>query len=114
MSEHFLTFILPCYNYAEIIEQSLNSIYQQNNLKVPFEVICTDDCSTDSRTPEILRKWDAEHDNFHAYFLDKNRGEGGALNTCIEHSKGDIFFCLDTDNVLVPDSGGLQISLVII
>ena len=60
---HFLTFILPCYNYADIIEQSLDSIYQQN-LKIPFEVIATDDVSPDERTREILRKWDKKYDNF--------------------------------------------------
>jgi glycosyltransferase involved in cell wall biosynthesis len=108
---HFLSFILPCYNYADIIEQSLASIYKQN-LKIPFEVICTDDCSTDERTKEILRKWEKEHDNFHAYFHTENKGEGGACNTCIKHSSGDIFFCLDTDNVLVPDSINALIDLL--
>lgn len=100
---HFLSFILPCYNYAEIIEQSLESIYKQN-LKIPFEVIATDDLSTDNKTREILRKWEKKYDNFHAHFHRENQGEGGALNTCIKHSKGDLFFCLDTDNVLVSNS----------
>lgn len=108
---HFLTFILPCYNYADIIEQSLNSIYQQN-LNIPFEVICTDDLSTDERTREILRKWDKLHDNFHAYFHTENKGEGGALNTCIKYSKGDLFFCLDTDNVLPPNVVNRLITLL--
>lgn len=105
MKEHFLTYILPCHNYAEIIEQSLDSIYQQKNLKVPFEVICTDDCSTDARTPKILKKWSKKHENFHIFFNDDEpKGECFANNISISHSQGDIFFCLDTDNVLVPNS----------
>lgn len=108
---HFLTFILPCYNYADIIEQSLDSIYQQN-LKIPFEVIATDDVSPDERTREILRKWDKKYDNFHAYFHTENKNEGGTCNTCISHSKGDLFFCLDTDNVLAPNSMNALIELL--
>lgn len=105
MREHFLTFILPCYNYADIIEQSLVSVYQQDNLKVPFEVICTDDCSSDSRTPEILKKWENDHSNFRVFLLEgQPRGECFANNHSIRNSQGDIFFCLDTDNVLVPNS----------
>ena len=100
---HFLTFILPCFNYADIIEQSLASIYQQK-LNIPFEVICTDDCSTDERTRDILRKWEKLYSNFYAHYHTENKSEGGACNTCIEHSKGDLIFCLDTDNVLVKDS----------
>jgi glycosyltransferase involved in cell wall biosynthesis len=105
MKEHFLTFILPCHNYAEIIEQSLQSVYQQKNLRCLFEVICTDDSSTDPRTPEILKKWASKYDNFHVFFSNgEPKGECFANNNSISHSQGDIFFCLDTDNVLVSDS----------
>ena len=105
MKNHFLTFILPCHNYANVIEQSLESIYQQSNLKIPFEVICTDDCSTDIHTLDILKKWENKYSNFHAFFCSGvPKGECFANNNSIQQSKGDLFFCLDTDNVLVPDS----------
>ncbi len=100
---HFLTYILPCYNYADIIEESLESIYQQN-LEIPFEVICTDDNSTDTKTKEILLKWQSKYNNFHAFFRTETGGECCANNDSINHAKGDLFFCLDTDNVLVPNS----------
>jgi glycosyltransferase involved in cell wall biosynthesis len=102
--KHFLTFILPCYNYADIIEQSLASIYQQVNLKVPFEVICTDDCSTDEKTRDILRDWTFRYSNFYSYFRRETGGECVANNLSISRSQGDLIFCLDTDNVLVPNS----------
>lgn len=101
--KHFLSFILPCYNYADIIEEALVSIYKQH-LSIPFEVICTDDASTDEKTKQILRKWDDAVDNFHAYYRDESGGECIANNLSVSHAQGDLFFCLDTDNVLVPDS----------
>ena len=39
------------------------------------------------------------------YFLHEiNQGGGAARNTCVKNSHGDIIFCLDSDNVLVPNS----------
>jgi hypothetical protein len=51
-SGHLLSFIIPCYNCAGTVVEAVESIYHQN-LDIPFEVICTDDCSTDS-TRDIL------------------------------------------------------------
>lgn len=33
-----------------------------------------------------------------------NRGGSAARNTCVANSKGDIIFCLDSDNALCPNS----------
>lgn len=101
--DHFLSYILPCYNYSEVIEEALDSIFQQN-LSIPFEVICTDDCSTDKNTRRILKNWESSHENFHVYFREETGGECVANNLSVRHSKGDIIFCLDTDNVLAPYS----------
>lgn len=101
-TQHFLSFIMPCYNCASFVKRSLDSIYQQN-VKIPFEVICTDDGSADS-TLMILREYEELHDNFHVYAHPHNKSGGAASNTCIAHSKGDLIFRLDSDNVLAPDT----------
>jgi glycosyltransferase involved in cell wall biosynthesis len=106
---HFLSFILPCYNYADILEECLSSIYQQN-LCVPFEVICTDDNSSDKRTVEILKRWENSHDNFRLQLRTFTGGECVANNDSIRLAQGDIFFCLDTDNILEPNSVQLLIN----
>lgn len=102
-AEHFLSFIMPCYNCAATVVESLDSIYAQHNLKVPFEVICTDDGSTDS-TRTVLCEYQKTHPTMQVYFHEQNKGGGASRNTCVLHSRGDIIFCLDSDNVLVPNS----------
>lgn len=94
---------MPCYNCADTVIESLDSIYTQTNLGIDFEVICTDDGSKDS-TRALLLNYQESHPNMHVYFHDKNKGGAAARNTCVEHARGDIIFCLDSDNVLVADS----------
>lgn len=101
--EHFLSFVMPCYNAANTIRESIDSIYQQENLKNPFEVVCTDDGSTDA-TLSILREYEAKYDNFHVIVHEKNMGGGVANNTCVAHARGDVLFRLDADNILTPNS----------
>lgn len=97
-ASHFLSFIMPCYNCATTVKRSLDSIINQQ-LSTPYEIICTDDASTDN-TLAILREYEKQYKNFHVYVHEKNKGGGAASNTCIYHSQGDIIFRLDSDNVL--------------
>lgn len=109
-ADHFVSFIIPCYNCASTVEESIDSIYQQN-LKYPFEVICTDDGSTDN-TLDVLKHCQSKYPNLFVYVHEKNKGGGAARNTCISHSRGDLIFCLDSDNVLFPCSVNRLIDLM--
>ncbi len=102
-AEHFLTYIIPCYNCAPWIQQAVDSIYEQHTLSCPFEVICTDDGSTDN-TFALLSSLSLAHPNLHVFRHTQNRGGGAARNTCVAQAKGDLLFCLDADNVLVPNT----------
>lgn len=101
-ADHFLTFIIPCYNCEPWIEKTIESIFQQN-LNCPYEIICTDDGSND-RTLQILSKLAHNHSQLKVIRHAKNRGGGSARNTCVQNSQGDIIFCLDSDNILAPNS----------
>jgi len=109
-SENFLTYIIPCYNCADTVSEAIESIYQQN-LDIPFEVICTDDCSDDS-TRQVLSCYQKKYSNLHVYYHDKNMDGAITRNTCVKNSKGDLIFCLDSDNILAPDSVGKLIKLL--
>lgn len=100
--DHFLSFVMPCYNCAKTIRHAVDSIYKQN-LPIPFEVVCTDDGSTDN-TLDILNEYAAKYKNFHVIVHEKNLGGGAANNTCVFHAKGDLLFRLDSDNILAPNS----------
>ncbi len=101
-ASHFLSFVMPCYNCDQTVRDSIESIYQQN-LTIPFEVICTDDGSTDD-TIKILHEYELKYSNFHVIVHENNQGGGAANNTCVAHSQGDLLFRLDSDNILAADS----------
>lgn len=101
-NEHFISFIMPCYNCSKTVIESLDSIYKQN-LQIPFEVICTNDCSSDN-TLEILNDYEKRHPNMKVFFNEKNMGGAYTRNECVKHSKGDLIFCLDSDNILAENS----------
>ena len=81
----------------------MESILNQKNLRCPFEIICTDDASGD-QTYEVLCALREKHPEIRLFQHAKNRGGGAARNTCVSHAQGDLIFCLDADNVLVPNS----------
>lgn len=101
-SDHFLTYIIPCYNCEKWIEESVESVFKQN-LQCPFELICTDDGSSDA-TYAVLCRLREKHPEMIVLKHVKNGGGGAARNTCVSASFGDIIFCLDSDNVLEPNS----------
>lgn len=101
-NEHVISFIMPCYNCSKTVIESLNSIYKQN-LQISYEVICTNDCSTDN-TLEILNDYAKKHPNMKVFSNQKNMGGAYTRNQCVNFSKGDLIFCLDSDNILAENS----------
>lgn len=100
--DHFLSYIIPCYNCESTIEETVESIYSQN-LKCPFEIICTDDQSNDG-TYQKLIQLSKHHPEIQIFQHSQNKGGGATRNTCVVHSKGDLIFCLDSDNILEPNT----------
>ncbi|MCL4360895.1 glycosyltransferase [Candidatus Dependentiae bacterium] len=102
VSEHFISFIIPCYNCEKTVKGTVESIYNQK-ISYPFEVVCTDDCSTDG-TLKLLKSFEEKYDNFRVIMHEQNQGGGPASNTCIKHSQGDLLFRLDSDNMLAENT----------
>jgi glycosyltransferase involved in cell wall biosynthesis len=107
--DHFVSFIIPCYNCEKWVADAIHSISQQH-LK-SFEIICTDDGSSD-KTLAVLKNCQSNYPNIHIYVHEKNKGGGATRNTCIRYSQGDLIFCLDADNVLCPNSVQKLIDLI--
>jgi glycosyltransferase involved in cell wall biosynthesis len=62
-----------------------------------------DDGSTDG-TRTVIDNLAREHNNIKAFSHEKNRGGGAARNTAVSHTSSDIIFCLDSDDILPPDT----------
>ena len=48
-----ISFLLPVYNVAIFLDDCIQSILHQE-LDIPFEIICVDDCSTDDSYEKLI------------------------------------------------------------
>jgi len=100
--EH-VSFIIPAYNCAGTIRQTVASIYD-GNFEAGDEIILVDDCSTDS-TPNLISEMQRTRDSIRVVRHHHNRGTAAASrNTGIEFAVHSLLFCLDSDNVLAARS----------
>jgi glycosyltransferase involved in cell wall biosynthesis len=89
--------IIPAYNVAPYIAETLNSVFAQT--KSPFEVIVVNDGSPDTvELEEVLQPF---RDRI-VYLKQENRGLSGARNTGIRAATGDLIALLDGDDLWMP------------
>jgi glycosyltransferase involved in cell wall biosynthesis len=98
-----ISFIVPTYNSAGTVRQTVKSIFD-GNFEAGDEIILIDDCSTDN-TPGVLEKMQESQASIRVLKHNQNRGTGAAgRNTGIECATHDLLFCLDADNILAAES----------
>jgi glycosyltransferase involved in cell wall biosynthesis len=97
-----LSCIMPAYNCAATVRESVESLLQ-GNLGSGDEIVIVDDASTDN-TAGVLAELAAAHSCIRVITHPKNRGGGAARNTAVENAKHSVIFCLDSDNLLKPNS----------
>ena len=98
----FLTFIVPAYNIADYIRETLDSILNQTC--DDYKVLIINDGSTDGITPKICKEYMDKHPNKVSVINQENKGLGGARNTGLKYvnnSKYAMF--LDSDDFLDYD-----------
>jgi glycosyltransferase involved in cell wall biosynthesis len=91
-----ISIIVPAYNAAEYLQQSLGSIRKSSFSD--FELIAVDDCSTDGSL-EIEKKFADK-----VVKTDRNMGPAAARNLGADESSGPVLFFLDADVKLHPDT----------
>ena len=87
-----ISIIIPCYNDAQYIEQSVNSALNQTYSNK--EVIVVDDGSNDE-TKAILRKLEPKLTKL---ITQANQGQSTARNAGIKEAKGAYILVLDSDD----------------
>lgn len=92
-----VSFIMPTYNRAYIIQTAINSILAQTRSN--WELIVVDDGSTDD-TKQLVA---AIGDPRIRYYYQQNKGAGAARNIAIGYAKGEWIAYLDSDNELYPN-----------
>ncbi|MDO4569316.1 MAG: glycosyltransferase [Planctomycetia bacterium] len=99
MDHPIISTIMPVYNVAEYLRESLDSALSQTFSD--FELICVDDGSTDS-SGAILDEYAARDARIRVVHQ-KNAGAAGARNTGLDLARGEIVTFLDADDLLAPE-----------
>ncbi|MBZ4036565.1 glycosyltransferase [Flavobacterium sp. 17A] len=97
-----ISIIIPSYNRAYLIAETLNSILLQSYDN--WECIVVDDGSTDN-TQEVLAEYIKKDNRFQYYKRPKERlkGPNSCRNYGFELSKGDYIKWFDSDDFMYPD-----------
>ena len=108
-----VSLIIPTYNRADLIIDTLGSIAKQTYR--PIELIVVNDGSTDN-TKKLLENWADKHDegqslSINCLFQD-NKGAPAARNIGLAHSCGEFVQFLDDDDVLSPTKIEEQVGMI--
>jgi glycosyltransferase involved in cell wall biosynthesis len=97
--------VIPCYNGASFLKQTLESALQQTI--PPVEILVVDDGSTDN-SAEIA----AEFGSPVRVVRQENRGESVARNRGIDEARGDWVAFLDADDLWAPTKLERQLACI--
>lgn len=96
-----LTIFTPTYNRADLLNNIFNNLSSQSYMN--FEWIIIDDGSTD-QTKDVVNIFKKKsHFPIH-YYWKQNGGKHTAYNFALNFAKGELFMCLDSDDVLTKDA----------
>ena len=90
--------IIPCYNNAEYLRESLDSVLAQES-RYSFEAVVINDGSQDD-TPRILKEYETLPNV--TVLHQENRGHSGARNAGLQVCRGKYMLFHDSDDTLLP------------
>ena len=93
-----ISIITICYNSAQTIEKTIQSIVEQDYTN--REYIIVDGLSTDN-TLSIVNKYSKQID---VIISEKDKGISDAFNKGITRASGDIIVLINSDDILLPDA----------
>ncbi|WP_162926613.1 glycosyltransferase family 2 protein [Pedobacter chitinilyticus] len=105
VAKALVSIIIPSYNYANFIIETLTSIRGQKYEH--WEAIVVDDGSTDNTEALVLEL--AKVDARIIYVYQENKGLSAARNTGIKKASGDYIQFLDADDLISEDKIQLQL-----
>jgi len=91
-----LSIVIPNYNNAQYLDDSLQSILKQTFTN--YEIIVCDDCSTDNSI-DILKGYAAKYPAIRYIVNKKNLGVAETRHNGILQAKGEFFTVLDSDDI---------------
>ena len=111
MEEGLISIIIPTYNRAELIGETLDSIIQQTYKN--WECIIVDDGSSDY-TKELIQFY-IEIDPRIKYYsrpVERPKGANACRNFGFEKSQGEFINWFDSDDLMMPDKLSIQVGIL--
>ncbi|VEB76585.1 Chondroitin polymerase [Providencia rustigianii] len=109
MENNLVSIIMPAYNAENTITESIESIINQSYQD--WELIITDDCSTDN-TLLIIKHYESIEKRIKVIKNSINLGVAESRNLSISISKGKFICFLDSDDIWFPNKIEKQISIL--
>jgi glycosyltransferase involved in cell wall biosynthesis len=106
-----LSFILPVFNGAALVRETVDSVYAQE-LDQPFEVVAVDDGSADATWQVLTELAEQRGPTFRLVRHEVNLGEGAARNSAVRASTGELLYVVDADNLLPPEMVQRQVDFL--
>ena len=97
MKRATVTAIVPTFNRAHLLKQTVSSLLVQT--RVLDRIIVVDDGSTDE-TAETVRKWSPRVEYLHQI----NSGKAAALNLALAQVSSDYVWLMDDDDIALPSA----------
>jgi glycosyltransferase involved in cell wall biosynthesis len=104
-----VTVLLPVYNGAATLEQTLRSILRQRHRD--FELLVIDDASTDD-SAAVIRRWAGLDMRVVPVFHDRNSGLANTLNEGLERARHEFVARIDQDDEALPDRLETQVAFL--
>lgn len=104
-----ISIIMPAYNAAETISESIDSVLQQSYSN--WELLIINDCSSDN-TVDIVKKYIKKDHRINLINKSKNEGVAFARNSGLDIAKGDYIAFLDSDDKWLPHKLEIQLDMI--
>src|SRR5258705_13679190 len=99
----FITVIICTFNRMAFLRDCLHSFIEQNLPRNEYEIIVSDDGSTDKTTEMVKQVISSNLDSCIRYFPQIHTGVNAARNLGIKHSQGKVNLFFDDDQLAPPE-----------
>ena len=107
MNKPKVSILIPAYNHEKYLKETIDSVLNQT--MSDFELLISDDCSTDN-TADVIRNYSDER--IKSVFFEKNVGTVRALNYLLQLAKGEYIAVLGSDDVWEKEKLEKQINIL--
>lgn len=95
-----ISFVIPAYNVEKSIDRAINSILNQEENKLNYEIIVINDGSKDNIN-DVMKKY--ENNSKIKYYVKENAGVADTRNYGVQKANGEYIIFVDGDDYISPN-----------